>query len=110
MNAQTRQKLERRIARETVTAAIRAGYAVSVHDGEAYAIKRSTNASDIIAAMFSTDQDTLVIRDASGARLGMVWFVYGNDGFDVIADYSVSLEAFLTPVHEIARKLEKEYN
>ena len=35
-----------------------------------------------------------------------VFLVYGNDGWDVIADYNVSLEPLLEPINKLALSLE----
>jgi hypothetical protein len=45
-----------------------------------------------------------------GTYIGMVYFVYGNDGFDVICDYSVSLETLLIGANALALQLEKQYS
>jgi len=67
---------------------LRDGCKVSVHDGEAFALKLSTDVAALYAAMGSTDEDTLVWRDANDARLGSFFLVYGNEPGVLIADYS----------------------
>lgn len=105
-----RIETEGRIARKLVQHALASGYAVSVYDGEAWALKRSRKLADIMGALFSTDDDTLVFRDAEGARVGSVNLVYGNDGYDVISDYGApDLDAFtvwMRPIDEYAEAQE----
>jgi hypothetical protein len=81
--------IETTICTRIVSRALAAGYAVSVYDGEEYPVKRSTNKAAIVAAMFSTDADTLVIRAADGSKIGSVYLVYGN-GEDVVCDHTDS--------------------
>jgi hypothetical protein len=101
------EEAERKIARKVIDDAIAAGHTIDVFDGEAVVVKRSTNADQLIAAMFSTDSDTLIIHK-DGKRLGTVFFVYGNTGYDVIADYSMSLHDLLQGAGELSEQLESQ--
>ena len=80
--------VERDIAHGLVNRVLLDGNTISVHDGEAFAIKRSSNAVAILSAMASTDSDSLFIRDPNGDRIGSVYLVYGNEPENLIADYS----------------------
>ena len=73
--------------RRIVSRAIKAGYTVSVFDGEEFAIKRSTDIPAIVAACESTGEDTLVVRTADGTKVGSIWLVYGNLPEELVADY-----------------------
>lgn len=66
------------------------GRTVSVYDGEEWALKRSTDAAAIFAAMATTDADTLRVREADGEHFGTFWLVYGNGPGELIADHSDS--------------------
>ena len=81
---------ERRTATRLVAAALAAGYAVSVYDGEEYTVKRSRKSKEILAALATTGEDALVIRDATGERLGVLSLIWGNDpsGEELIADHT----------------------
>jgi multidrug efflux pump subunit AcrA (membrane-fusion protein) len=87
-----RARIEAQIARRVVESAIAKGYSVSVDDGEEITLSRSRDVDAILNAMWTTDEDRLYINLPNAKRLGMIYFVYGNEGFDVINDYSVSLE------------------
>lgn len=102
---ETRQKIERAIAVKVIDAALDSGYTVSVDDGEAVTVKESTDKEEILGAMFTTDEDYLYIHRPEGDK-AFVRFVYGNDGYDVIADNSCSLEEMLKPATELADKIE----
>ena len=59
MKVETRQKIERQIARKAAEGLIAGGYAVAVHDGEEIALEASTDVQAVMAAMFATDEDYL---------------------------------------------------
>ncbi|EGC2886881.1 hypothetical protein H8593_004264 [Salmonella enterica subsp. enterica serovar Give] len=110
MNVETRQRIERRIARATAKALIAAGYKVAVFDGEEIALQATDSERDIIGAMFSTDEDYLFVYPAdSNERIGWVRFIYGNDGWDVINDYTTNLESCLQAANELADELERRH-
>lgn len=80
--------IEKRLSSALVGACINRGYLVSLNDGQEWVIKKSHNKTDILAAMFTTDTDTILIRAKSGEKAGQFYLLYGNDGTDVIADYT----------------------
>jgi hypothetical protein len=85
-----RIKAEKRMCVALVTACLKRGFAISVSDGEDWPVKRSTDKAAILAALFSTDEDVIVIRARDGSKAGWFQLIYGNDGFDVVSDYSVT--------------------
>jgi len=110
-----RQRVERSIARRVILDALRAGYTLSVFDGEEVTLKHSSKAKDILAAMMTTDIDHLLFHKAdtgpvepqgfgriSGVDSGWVMFVYGNDGWDVVSDYTTNLEDVLKGANNLA--------
>lgn len=103
MNLETRIKIERDIARRVVNDALSAGHSITVNDGEEDVLIKSIDASAILKAMFSTDEDRLFFNK------GWVYFIYGNDGYDVISDYTTNLEAVLKGANELAAKLERQH-
>lgn len=59
--------------------------------------------NDLKTALFDLDEATLVVRCKLGQRKGgWIRLVFGNDGYDLISDYSTSLEEFLKPVNDLA--------
>lgn len=101
--------IERRIVKLTVKTLIEAGYALSVFDGEEQTAYTTTDFKMLHDALMETDEDYLYAKkaDADGKmKKSFVYFVYGNDGWDVISDHSVSLEDVLKPVFELAERLE----
>ena len=104
MSIKARIELEKRIVREIAKAALEKGWTASVYDGEEWALRISSDLSAIMAAIYSTDEDQLILRDADGKRMGWIRLVYGNDGWDVINDYSTALEEFLKPINNFAEE------
>lgn len=115
-----RQRVERSIARRVVLDALRAGYSLSVFDGEEVTLKHSRKPKEILAALFTTDEDHLLFHkvvegepevgsvmlrtNISNVDSGWVRFVYGNDGYDVICDYTTNLEEVLTGANALAER------
>jgi hypothetical protein len=105
--------LERRIARRAVNGLLEAGYQLSVFDGEEITVKRSEKPGVIMHALGTTDEDKLIVHaprsktDKNAPRVGFVWLVYGNSGYDLIADFGGTHEHF--PKIEAALKSADDY-
>lgn len=88
----TRILMERAIVRHlirSVLARTDAEYSLSVFDGEAWPIIRSRDTAAIMAEIGACDEERLrILRGTPAEALGSgsVFLVYGNDGWDVIAD------------------------
>src|SRR4030095_6813035 len=104
MNIKLRQELERRIARRAILHLLAAGYSVTVYDGEERTVNASTKTIEVLKAMMTTDEDYLIAIDAEGKERGWIRFVYGNDGWDVINDYTVNLEPALTRTNALIER------
>lgn len=111
MNLQTRIDIEQKICRKVIADALATGYSLSVHDGEDITVRRSSDAAEIFGALMTTDEDRLYFHlpDNETGQNGMVYFVYGNDGFDVICDYSIKLETQLAGAQALAEQLERRH-
>lgn len=62
----------------------------------------------ILSEMMQVDDEFLGVfqnRDDPRGRYGWIRFVYGNDGWDVVADYTTNLEGVLAPINEYADSL-----
>lgn len=100
-NVAIRQRIliERAVIRRAVQdilAADSGAYCVSVYDGEAYPVKSSRDLAEIMANVGECDDEYLMVRhtrDADGkvgAKVGQINLIYGNDGWDVVSDYTAS--------------------
>lgn len=97
MSVKQRRDIEERIAGKVIDAALAAGYSITVNDGEEDTLIRSTRKHLVLDAMFSTDWDFLKLCKDE-AQVGWIHFVYGNAGYDVISDYTLSLKELIKPV------------
>jgi hypothetical protein len=109
-----RQRVERKIALAAVDALLAAGYSLGVNDGEEITLALSKDRKAIAGALFTTDEDYLYIyeasRKASKDKRPDMWvrLVYGNDGWDVICDYShaSTLDKYLAEGSEVAKMID----
>lgn len=102
-----RQEMERRIAAEVIGCLFTAGFSITGNDGEEDYLPNCTDPVALLSQMFTTDQDRLYVFTKEGKGNGGVWFVYGNDGWDVVSDYTVNLETVLRPALDYAETLEE---
>jgi len=57
------------------------------------------DSASILEHLMEVDDEHLyVFVPFNPESVGWVYFVYGNDGYDVISDYTTGLEAILAPV------------
>ena len=110
--------VETRIAKKLVSDLVDAGFELSVAieptdsvDPRDNEIWRSTDKAAIGKAMMAGDEDWIKVFKPSDKKkdlpFGWVRMVYGNDGWDVISDYTTNLEPQLKAVNEFAEKLEE---
>jgi hypothetical protein len=98
--------VEKLIAKKCVGELLKAGFSISVQDGEEIVLRSSTDKKAIMAALATTDEDRLFTHapaDFEGQRNSFVYLVWGN-GCDLIADYGVSLEEVLSKTNAFADK------
>lgn len=107
-------EIDRQIIEAVIDDTLAAGLCISVHDGEEIALSRSVDRAQIIGALCTTDDDTLIIRRIEDgapkkeARVGSVYLVYGNEPGVVICDHTDTPQ-----VHALlarATKLGDEYD
>jgi hypothetical protein len=109
-----RQRVERKICMATVDALLAAGYSLGVNDGEEVTIAYSRDRAKIADALFTTDEDYLLIYSRAEEKdtTPNMWvrFVYGNDGWDVICDYShaKTLDPILGDDSEVQKLIDRE--
>jgi hypothetical protein len=97
--------IERAIVRRAVSDLIAAGCWVRVFYGpeEGWGCQRTDNVDVVMEAVGACDEEVLyVFPSSSGARQGFIHFVYGNDGWDVIADNSTRIEYLLAGATELS--------
>lgn len=98
--------MERRIVKAVVYSLTRAGFQLQTDDGE----EKSCWLTDpelVLSLCFGVDDLWLIARRSSDGKRGWVRLVYGNDGWDVLSDYTVNLETELGPANRLSDRLER---
>lgn len=102
-----RINVEQKIVRKIVKALLKAGYFLrtdeQTHDPRPNI--PTDSAEEILKEMMEVDDEFLgvwkpqdITLGMTGRPMGWVRFVYGNDGWDVISDYTTNLEAIIDPI------------
>lgn len=92
------REFERKIVGRVITTLLDAGYKLTIdHGGESEVIPVTDASNATLDEMFACDEERLYA--SKDGKLAWVFFVYGNDGWDVISDYSTSLEEELAPIN-----------
>ncbi len=100
-----RASMELKIVNCILTCAEKAGYELSIPDYEED-IEGEEYKKDIKAALFNLDDACLVFHK-DNKRVGWVYLVFGNSGYDLINDYPLKMEEFLQEANDLADKLEE---
>lgn len=109
MNVQQRQAIEKKIVTFLVDKALTFGFSVTVFDGEEHPVRESKDMTLILDNLFACDEEWLQFYDAGHKIVGVVSLVYGNDGYDVIADHTVNAmtDKVMAEVDQYIEHLEK---
>ena len=102
MKLEQRQKIERRVVRAILVKAKKEGYAITIDNGEER-IRLSGTIKSMLDECFSVDEEYIILK--KDGKRSFIFLVYGNSGHDVIADYSTSLEDFLSPIEALCEKI-----
>lgn len=116
MSVKMRQEVEKKIVGAFVDAALAAGYRLSVSLERGYDIEDmllgSTDRDKIMEEATAGDDCHIFISESTGdvvedgviVSIGWVYCVYGNDGWDVISDYTINLDelGLMTAAKEIS--------
>jgi hypothetical protein len=103
------EQQEDSIIRAALVAVIDGGYRVDVHNGEEACLQGSTDVEAIIASLRQTDSDVLSMHRAADGTTASLLLVYGNDPYEVMADWSVSIEPELADAVRLAEQIEGQY-
>ena len=104
--------IERAIVRRAVKdilAAQKGAYCITVKDSDT---ARSRNLDEIMGDIGQCDEETIIGRHtttdgSTGGKLGGIYLVYGNDGWDLIADHtdSPAMHELLQGANKLADEL-----
>ena len=94
MHSQVKSRiaLEKEILSMIVADALAQGYKITIDNGGDEDSPFMADFETVMAETMHTDQEALHFYDAQDVYRGSVILVYGNDGFDVIHDYSNNAE------------------
>lgn len=98
MSVKARLWIERQFVTLTVKALLKAGKKLSIDRSEEDrgSVPINDTSAATIDEIVACDMETLFV-----APNAWVQFVYGNDGWDVISDYTTSLESVMAPILQI---------
>lgn len=118
MSIAIRQKIEREIITSFVQTALAKGYRLAVSRERGYDVNEmllgSRDRKEIVKAAMAGDEAHIFVQPAEGDLVqggkivseGWVYVVLGNDGWDVISDYTTNLE----PLMQGANRLSDKYS
>lgn len=95
MKLSNRRRIERAITSRFIRDCIKAGYRIGVQDHNEVMREPDQNAREILALAMDLDEVHLAIHEPdskSTLPFGWAFFVYGNDGWDALCDYTCNLE------------------
>ena len=102
-----RHRMERAVISALVKAGLEAGHTLGVHDGGEMVLNRSISYKAVMATIMAVDEEHLFFFSAeTGKRIGWVFLVYGNDGWDVISDYTTNLEPIMDRPNMVSDRLQ----
>lgn len=109
-NLITDAQVERIIVQTICGMAIAHDWTVTIHDdytgcGEDV-VFHSRDIEAIMKAIQSTDGDQIRLHGVDGRLRGIIALVYGNDGFEVVNDYSMRLECFMAGIESACDQLQ----
>lgn len=96
-----RALIELQVVDALIKAAKDASYRLEI-DASKLSLPRRVSDDTFKLALFDLDGDCIVVVDRTPQSLGWIRLVFGNNGWDLISDYSTNLETFLEPVQAVA--------
>ena len=120
MSIKMRQEVERKIITAFVTQALAAGYRLAVSLDRGYdtdeMLLGSTDVEKIVDEAMAGDEAHIFVQPGEGPTVvkgsvvskGWVFVVLGNDGWDVISDYTTNLDklGLMTEAEKLAKHYE----
>lgn len=101
-----RKKMERAIVECVAKHALADGYTITINNGGDQDLGPFTELQDCMNNIMQSDQDVFHLN----GNYGEILFVYGNDGFDVLADHSGKLSdcTMILEAEKLADSLQDE--
>lgn len=94
----TRQQTERRIVTAVIDRLLHENFELALNNGgDDFEVDYTRDRQQLLNSIMLTDDEYLHVR-RNEVFFGWVRFIYGNDGWDVIADNTSNLEPFLNGI------------
>lgn len=100
-----RLRMEKRIVKSLVTELSANGLKMTVDFGDGDEFERTNDAKQVLSVLMSCDEENLRVYNSEGFFMGVFNLVYGNDGYDVICDYTMQLEQYIPETLALIEKL-----
>lgn len=100
----TMQTMQNQVLRSLIAELLEQGFSLTVDDGEDYPVVKSTDADEVFDALQSVDEEHLRVYKNDNLY-AIVFLVYGNDGYDVIADCHTKLSAHMVKTSALIDEL-----
>lgn len=106
------ESMERQIIKALVTEAFKRGFTTITIDngGDAGEDITCTNTKEVMASIRQTDEEHMFFVHPDNPKMSWVFLVYGNDGYDVIADHSLSLNEMIETLDPLIHTLEAQFH
>ena len=106
------ESMERQIVKALVNEAFKRGFTKIIIDngGDAGEDITCTNTKEVMASIRQTDEEHMFFVHPDNPKMSWVFLVYGNDGYDVIADHSTSLDELVDTLNPLIIRLEAQFH
>lgn len=101
-----RIRMEKRIVKSLVNELSTNGLLMTVDHGDGDEFDLTGDVKQILPALLQCDEENLRVYSKEGWFMGVFNLVYGNDGYDVICDYTMKLEQYIPETLALIEKLE----
>lgn len=101
-----RLRMEKRIVKSLVTELSAQNLLMSVDNGDGDEFDKTGDVKHVLFSLMACDEEELRVYNSKGNLMGLVYLVYGNDGYDVISDYTELLGMYIPETLALIEKLE----
>ena len=101
-----RMLVERAIVRHLVDEILGKGYRIAVTNGDDE-YPPTSDRDTLLDDLYVADEERIYIVDSSNnTNLGWIYLVYGNDGYDVIANHTVDISPIINTTNNLCMALD----
>lgn len=101
-----REQAENAIIRTALESLIAVGHEVAIWNGESWSLYPTADVETLLASLRQADVDVLHLAREGVPTGSWVLLVYGNDPFEVLADWTVDLSPLLESALKRALQIE----